>query len=74
MKISAKIARVYNGCRAWTLTINGKPLAELVRCSDGDLCLSWCDIDFNVPTIKLLKSTTLTEFLAIANAIRYTME
>lgn len=73
MKITAKLARASYAGRAWTLTIDGKPLAELVRCANSELCLSWCDVDFNAPTIKLLKTTTCTEFLAIAKAINYTI-
>lgn len=73
MRLTVKKANISSYCRArWEVSINGKPVI-MARHANGDLCLTWCDKDFDICTIKMLPGTQLYETKALFKALSYTL-
>lgn len=60
------------GIVRWEVSINGKPVI-MVRHANGDLCLTWCDKDFDICTVKLYRGAPLYELKALLKALSYTL-
>ena len=73
MKVTIKKSKLSSYGRVrWELSINGKPVI-MVRHANGDLCLTWCDKDFDICTVKMLPGAQLRETKALFKALSYTL-
>lgn len=75
MKIAVKKSKLSTyGCVRWEISINENPVTvNMVRYADGDIALTWCDKDFDVCTVKMLRGSQLHELKVLLKAISYTL-
>lgn len=75
MKITIKKSNISSyGCARWEVTINDCPVPVfMARNADGDICLTWCDKDFDVCTVKMYRGTQLKEMKALFKALSCTL-
>ena len=75
MKITVKKSKLSSyGCVRWEISINENPVnVYMVRYADGDIALTWCDKDFDVCTVKMLRGVQLHELKVLLKAICYTL-
>lgn len=73
MKVAIKKSNLSGyGSIIWEISINGKPVF-MVRHANGDLCLTWCDKDYDICTVKMFPGATLYEMKALLKALSYTL-
>lgn len=75
MKITVKKSKLSSyGVVRWELFINDNPVPVImVRDAKGELCLTWCDRDLNVSTVKMCRGEKLYELKALCKALSYTL-
>lgn len=75
MRVTVKKSKLSSyGIARWELFINGSPVPVImVRNAMGELCITWCDKDFDVCTVKLYPGTQLCELKAFFKALSYTL-
>lgn len=73
MKITVKKSKIssYKMPR-WELSINGKPVI-MARNGNGELCLTWCDKDFDICTVKMYRGSAPSELKTLCKALSYTL-
>ena len=75
MKITVKKSKISSyGIVRWELFINGSPVPVImVRNANGELCITWCDKDFDICTVKMYRGASLYELKALLKALSYTL-
>ena len=75
MKITVKKSKLSSyGVARWELFINGSPVPVImVRNANGELCITWCDKDFDISTVKMYKGSAPSELRALCKALSYTL-
>lgn len=75
MKVTIKKSKISSyGCVRWEVSINGHPvIMNRIPTSNGDLCLTWCDKDFDICTVKMYRGSQLYELKALFKALSYTL-
>ena len=73
MKVTIKKSKLSSyGRIRWEISINGKPVI-MVRHANGELCLTWCDKDYDICTVKMFPGAALYETKALFKALSYTL-
>lgn len=73
MKVTVKKSKISSYGRVrWELSINGKSII-MARNGNGELCLTWCDADFDICTVKMYRGASLYELKALLKALSYTL-
>lgn len=75
MKVTIKKSKISSyGCARWEVTINDCPVhVFMVRNADGDICLTWCDKNFDICTVKMFRGAPMSELKALFKALSYTL-
>lgn len=75
MKIAVKKSKISSyGIVRWELSINDNPVpAIMVRDANGDLCVTWCDKQLDVCTVKMCRGASLNELKVLCKALSYTL-
>lgn len=75
MKITVKKSKLSSyGIARWEVFINGSPVPVImVRNANGEICLTWCDADFDICTVKMYRGASLYELKALLKALSYTL-
>lgn len=62
------------GIVRWELFINGSPVPVImVRNANGELCITWCDKDFDICTVKMCRGSSPSELKTLCKALSYTL-
>lgn len=75
MKLTIKKSKISSyGCVRWDVSINDNPVPVIMaRDANGDLCVTWCDRQLNVCTVKMCRGVRLHELKALCMALSYTL-
>lgn len=74
MKITAKKYKAYpSGMFKWHISIDGKCPVDMYRNGNNEICLTWCDADFDICTVKMYRGSTLKELQTLLKALSYTL-
>lgn len=74
MKITAKKYKMYpSGAVKWHISIDNKCPVDMYRNGNNEICLTWCDKDFDICTVKMYRGASLYEIKALLKALSYTL-
>ena len=75
MKLTVKKSKLSTyGIVKWEISINNNPVPVIMaRYADGNLCLTWCDRNLNVGTVKMCRGASSSDLKALCSALSYTL-
>lgn len=75
MKVTIKKSKISSyGAVRWEVSINGHPvIMNRIPTGNGDLCLTWCDKNFDICTVKMFRGAPMSELKALFKALSYTL-
>lgn len=74
MKLTAKKYKMYpSGLVKWHISVDNKFPVDMHRNANGEICLTWCDADFDICTVKMYRGSTLKELQTLLKALSYTL-